>query len=156
MARVVNHAGLLSPEDLHLFNEGTHYRAYEKLGAHRITANGELGTFFAVWAPNAREVSVIGSFNAWDHRSHPLSARGSSGIWDTFIPGIENGALYKFHIRSHFHGHVVDKDDPFGFFHEKPPRTASVVWGLNYEWHDQEWMRTRGQRDSLQAPISIY
>jgi 1,4-alpha-glucan branching enzyme len=156
MARVVNHAGLLSPEDLHLFNEGTHYRAYEKLGAHRITANGELGTFFAVWAPNAREVSVIGSFNAWDHRSHPLSARGSSGIWDTFIPGIENGALYKFHIRSHFHGHVVDKADPFGFFHEKPPRTASVVWGLNYEWHDQEWMRTRGQRDSLQAPISIY
>jgi 1,4-alpha-glucan branching enzyme len=156
MALAVNHASLLSPEDLHLFNEGTHYRAYEKLGAHRITADGELGTFFAVWAPNAREVSVIGSFNGWDRRSHPLSARGSSGIWDTFIPGIENGVLYKFHIRSHLHGHVVDKADPFGFFHEKPPRTASVVWGLNYDWQDREWMRTRGQRDSLQAPISIY
>jgi 1,4-alpha-glucan branching enzyme len=156
MVLTANHVSLLTPDDLHLFNEGTHYRVYEKLGAHGMTASGERGAAFAVWAPNAREVSVIGSFNGWDRRSHPLHARGSSGIWEVFVPRVENGALYKFHIRSHHHGHVADKADPFGFFHEKPPRTASVVWDLDYKWNDQQWMKTRAQRDSLGAPISIY
>ncbi len=147
---------LITSEDLHLFNEGTHYRVHEKLGAHLLNDNGEQGTAFAVWAPNAREVSVIGSFNGWDRQTHKLQARGNSGIWEGFISGVDKGALYKFHIRSHHHAHVVDKADPYGIFHEKPPRTASVVWNLNYDWGDQEWMRTRGGRDSLNAPISIY
>src|SRR5438477_9995530 len=147
---------LITSEDLHLFNEGTHYRVHEKLGAHLLHDNGEQGTAFAVWAPNAREVSVIGSFNGWDRQTHKLQARGNSGIWEGFISGVDKGALYKFHIRSHHHAHVVDKADPYGIFHEKPPRTASVVWNLNYDWGDQEWMRTRGGRDSLNAPISIY
>src|SRR6058998_175897 len=149
-------ARLITGEDLHLFNEGTHYRVHEKLGAHLLNDNGEQGTAFAVWAPNAREVSVIGSFNGWDRQTHKLQARGNSGIWEGFISGVDKGALYKFHIRSHHHAHVVDKADPYGLFHEKPPRTASVVWNLNYDWGDQEWMRTRGGRSSLQAPISIY
>jgi len=140
---------LITSEDLHLFNEGTHYRVHEKLGAHLLHDNGEQGTAFAVWAPNAREVSVIGSFNGWDRQTHKLQARGNSGIWEGFISGVDKGALYKFHIRSHQHAHVVDKADPYGIFHEKPPRTASVVWNLNYDWGDQEWMRTRGGRDSL-------
>src|SRR3989441_877136 len=147
---------LITSEDLHLFNEGTHYRVHEKLGAHLLHDNGGQGTAFAVWAPNAREVSVIGSFNGWDRQTHKLQARGNSGIWEGFISGVDKGALYKFHIRSHHHAHVVDKADPYGIFHEKPPRTASVVWNLNYDWGDQEWMRTRGGRDSLNAPISIY
>src|SRR5438874_2106076 len=147
---------LIRSEYLHLFNEGTHYRVHEKLGAHLLHDNGGQGTAFAVWAPNAREVSVIGSFNGWDRQTHKLQARGNSGIWEGFISGVDKGALYKFHIRSHHHAHVVDKADPYGLFHEKPPRTASVVWNLNYDWGDQEWMRTRGGRDSLNAPISIY
>jgi len=147
---------LLTAEDFHLFNEGTHYRVYEKIGAHLLKRNGERGTAFSVWAPNAREVSVIGSFNGWDRHTHKLQPRESSGIWETFVPGVDKGALYKYHIRSHHHGHVAEKADPYGFFHEKPPRTASVVWDLNYDWGDQEWMRTRAGRNSLHAPISIY
>jgi 1,4-alpha-glucan branching enzyme len=147
---------LLTDEDLYLFNEGSHYRIHEKLGAHLITAGGEQGTCFSVWAPNARQVSVMGSFNGWDRHSHPLQARGSSGIWEGFVPGVTKGALYKFHIASHHHGHVADKADPFGVLHEKPPRTASVVWDLTYDWADHGWMEKRAARDSLQAPISIY
>jgi len=147
---------LLTDQDLHLFNEGTHYRIYDKLGAHVTTAVGETGTSFGVWAPNAREVFVMGSFNDWNSRSHPLHARGSSGIWEGFVPGVGKGTLYKFRILSHHHGHIADKADPFGFFHEKPPRTASVVWDLTYDWADREWMEKRAARSSLQAPISIY
>src|SRR5947209_9754701 len=147
---------LLTDQDLYLFNEGNHYRVDEKLGRDVITAGGEPGTCFSVWAPNAREVSVVGSFNEWDHRSHALHARGKSGIWEGFVPGVAKGRLYKFHIRSHHHGHVGDKADPFGFFHEKPPRTASVVWDLAYDWADQDWMQKRAAKESLQAPISIY
>jgi 1,4-alpha-glucan branching enzyme len=148
--------GLLSEEDLYLFNEGRHYRAYEKLGSHLTSIGGQPGTCFSVWAPNAREVTVIGSFNGWDHRSHPLHACGSSGIWEGFIPGVTKGTLYKFHIVSRHHGHVVDKADPFGLWHEKPPRTGSVVWDLEYEWADHDWMRNRQGRNSLHAPLSIY
>jgi len=101
-------------------------------------------------------VSVIGSFNGWDPRSHPLRARESSGIWEGFIPGVAKGSIYKFHIVSNHHGHVVDKADPFGILHEKPPRTASVVWDLEYQWTDQDWMKNRQAKNSLQAPICIY
>src|SRR6266851_178728 len=149
-------ASLLTDQDLHLFNEGTHYRIYNKLGAHLTTVRGQAGTYFAVWAPNASKVSVAGSFNSWDPKSHRLQARGSSGIWEGFVPGAGKGTLYKFHIISHNQGHVGDKTDPFGILHEEPPRTASVVWDLEYKWSDREWMETRAKRDSLQAPISVY
>ena len=149
-------ASLLTEQDLYLFNEGRNYRAYEKLGAHRTSVGGESGTCFSVWAPNAREVTVIGSFNGWDPRSHPLRACGSSGIWEGFIPGVDKGSVYKFHIVSRHHGHVVDKADPFGLWHEKPPRTASVVWDLEYQWADHDWMQNRQGKNSLHAPISIY
>lgn len=147
---------LLNPQDIHLFNEGRNYRAYERMGAHLMTAGDEAGVCFSVWAPNARQVSVIGSFNRWDQSAHPLYLRGNSGIWEGFVPGVTKGALYKFHIRSHHHGHVVDKADPFGTWHEKPPRTASVIWDLDYQWGDQRWMQGRKGRNSLHAPISIY
>jgi len=147
---------LFTAEDIYLFNEGRNYRAYEKLGSHLTDANGEQGTSFAAWAPNARGVSVIGSFNDWNNHSHPLYPRGSSGIWEGFVPGAGKGALYKYHIVSRHHGYVGDKADPFSFWYEKPPRTASVVWDLDYQWGDQEWMGTRAGRNSLHAPISIY
>ena len=99
---------------------------------------------------------MVGDFNGWDTQSHPLQARGSSGIWEGFVPGVGKGALYKYHIVSHNQGHVGEKADPFGIFHEKPPRTASVVWDLEYQWADKEWMATRAKRESLQAPISVY
>ena len=147
---------LLSDNDLYLFNEGSHYRLYEKMGAHPMTANGEAGTIFSVWAPNAREVSVLGSFNHWRPGTHNLRARGNSGIWEGFVPGIGKGTLYKFHIESHHHGHRVDKADPFGIWQERPPRTASVVWDLDYQWSDADWMQHRAPRNSLKSPISIY
>ncbi len=102
------------------------------------------------------KVSVIGNFNDWNNNAHPLEPRGSSGIWEGFIPGIQKGSLYKFHIVSQQHEYVGDKADPFGILHEKPPRTASVVWDLDYQWADDEWMKLRAGRQSLQSPISIY
>jgi 1,4-alpha-glucan branching enzyme len=147
---------LLTAEDLHLFNEGTHYRIHEKMGAHPMSADGQQGTCFSVWAPNAREVSVIGGFNHWTPGAHRLYPRGSSGIWEGFIPGVGKGSLYKYRIASLHHGHVADKADPFGIWHEKPPRTASVVWDLDYQWSDNDWMTNRRERNSLRAPISIY
>jgi 1,4-alpha-glucan branching enzyme len=146
----------LTDQDVYLFNEGTHYRMYEKLGAHLAGEGPAAGVSFAVWAPNAREVSVIGGFNEWKPGVHPLQARGSSGIWEGFIPGIGKGTLYKFHIVSNHHGYTGDKADPFGVFHEKPPRTASVVWDLDYTWADAEWMERRARRQTVRAPISVY
>ena len=147
---------LLSDQDLYLFNEGSNYRMHETMGAHLVSRNGLDGAVFSVWAPNARMVSVIGSFNAWDPRTHLLSPRGSSGIWEGFIPGVTKGALYKFHIESRRHSYQVDKADPLGIMHEKPPRTASVVWDLDYQWGDREWMEKRATRNSLRAPEAIY
>jgi len=147
---------LFSRDDLYLFNEGRNYRAYRQLGAHPAIFDGDEGTSFSVWAPNARKVSVIGNFNEWNLNAHPLEPRGSSGIWEGFVPGVDKGALYKFHIVSHHHGHVSDKADPFGILHEKPPRTASVVWDLEYSWNDRDWMTARPGRQNLHAPISIY
>ena len=146
----------LTDNDLYLFNEGSHYRLYEKMGAQPMSLGGETGTCFSVWAPNAREVSVIGPFNHWIPGVHKLHARGSSGIWEGFLPGVEKGTLYKFHIESHHHGHRADKADPFGLLHERPPRTASVVWDLDYQWSDSDWLQQRGARNSLKSPISIY
>src|SRR6266576_2082323 len=147
---------LLTDNDLYLFNEGSHYRVYDKLGAHMLTAGGETGTCFGVWAPNARSVSVIGSFNQWHPKTHPLHSRGNSGIWEGFVPGANKGALYKFHIESHHHGHRVDKTDPIGLLQEKPPRTASVVWDLDYSWSDRKWMEKRAARNSIKATMSVY
>jgi 1,4-alpha-glucan branching enzyme len=142
---------LLTAEDFYLFNQGTHYRLHEKLGAHRA---GD-GTYFAVWAPNARSVSVIGDFNGWD-RERDLLRPTDSGIWEGFVPGAGQGEVYKYAIVSQHDGHRVEKADPFGFLHEVPPKTASVVWDLEYDWYDSTWMEGRVRRNSHDAPISIY
>lgn len=142
--------------DLHLFNEGTHERLYEKLGAHPLVIEGEQGTHFSVWAPDATSVSVIGDFNGWDNIRHALHPRESSGIWEGFIPGLGHGTLYKYHIVSRYHGHRKDKADPFARFSEVAPRTASVVWDLSYDWGDAAWMTKRGEHHTLKSPISIY
>jgi 1,4-alpha-glucan branching enzyme len=143
---------LLSDWDFHLFNEGTHHKLWQKLGAHPV----EGGVIFGVWAPNALRVSVIGDFNGWDVNAHPLEDRGASGIWEGFVDGIGKGTHYKFHIDSKHHGYRVDKADPFGVHHETPPQTASVVWDLNYEWNDAEWMSNRRPRNSFEAPMTVY
>jgi 1,4-alpha-glucan branching enzyme len=149
-------ASLLTQDDLYLFNEGTHYRLYNKLGAHPLTANGTDGTYFAVWAPNAAEVSVMGEFNHWDKASHALRPRGDSGIWEGFISGVGRGTIYKYHIISRYQGYQVDKSDPLAFYNEVPPRTASIVWDLRYDWEDQQWMATRHTNNALTAPMAIY
>ncbi len=146
----------ITDDDLHLFNEGTHARLYEKLGAHRAKIGGSKGTYFAVWAPNADAVSVTGNFNDWDKESHPLSRRANSGIWEGFIPGVDNGALYKYFIRSRFMDYRADKADPFSVFNEIPPKTASIVWDLDYAWGDRDWMARRRECNALTKPISIY
>ncbi len=146
----------LSDDDLYLFGEGTHFRIYEKLGAHIATLNGEQGTYFAVWAPNAEYVAVVGDWNGWDPGKNAMRCRGNSGIWETFVPGVGKGAHYKFHIASRYYGYREDKTDPFGFFFEVSPRTASIVWDQEYEWGDGAWMQTRGQLQGVSAPMSIY
>jgi 1,4-alpha-glucan branching enzyme len=148
--------GLFGEQDLHLFNEGTHYRVYRKLGAHLTAIDGQEGVAFAVWAPNADSVSVMGDFDGWDKTSHPLRLVGASGIWQGFVPGLGPGAVYKYHLRSRLNGFVVDKADPVGFRQETPPRTGSVVWDLGYSWGDGEWMRQRRESNSVRKPISIY
>src|SRR6266581_2882097 len=147
---------LLGEQDLHLFNEGTHNRLYEKLGARLITVEGVRGAYFAVWAPNARQVSVIGDFSSWDRRSHALRPRGQSGIWEGFVPEVAAGACYKYYIISHSDDYRVEKADPFAFWSEIPPKTASVVYDLDYFWGDEEWMGRRRERNSFTSPIAIY
>ncbi|MBI4386108.1 MAG: 1,4-alpha-glucan branching protein GlgB [Elusimicrobia bacterium] len=147
---------LLTEEDLYLFNEGTHSRLYEKLGAHPARSGGEVGVHFALWAPDAARVSVIGDFNHWDHSRHPLRPRDRSGIWEGFIPAVLPGAKYKYHLESKVGGHTVDKADPFAFHAETAPRTASIVWDIGYVWGDDSWMARRGPKNGLGAPISIY
>lgn len=155
-AAVLYDVSLLTDEDLYWFNEGTHFRLYQKLGAHPLTVNGVAGAYFAVWAPNAAQVCVMGDFNGWDKASHPLRPRGQAGIWEGFIPGLGRGTHYKYYIISQHHGHRVDKADPVGFHHETPRKTASIVWDLDYTWGDQDWMRTRARRNALTAPWAIY
>ena len=147
---------LMSDEDVYLFNEGSHFHLYRKLGAHPVIRNGMAGTSFSVWAPDAEQVSVIGAFNDWKKGAHPLCRREKSGIWEGFLPGVVKGTLYKFQIRSRFNGYEVEKTDPFAFFNEIPPKTASIVWDLDYTWRDETWMASRHTRNALNAPISIY
>lgn len=143
--------------DIHLFREGTNYRIYEKMGAHPMKKGGREGVHFAVWAPNAESVSVIGDFNDWDAGKNKMEVIKDSGIWTTFIPGLAEGTLYKFFIVSRHGGTQAEKSDPFGFTSEVRPRTASVVWDLdNYEWQDKKWMKSREKHNDLDAPISIY
>jgi 1,4-alpha-glucan branching enzyme len=142
----------LTADDLYLFAEGTHGRLASKLGAH-VRPDG---TSFAVWAPNAERVSVIGDFNGWDTGSAPLEPVASSGIWSGRIDGAHEGQTYKFHIRSRHDGYRVDKADPFAFRAETPPKTGSIVWDLAYDWGDAEWLATRVERNGLSAPMSIY
>ena len=148
--RAPRSSSLLTDDDLHLWNEGTHYRLFEKLGAHPL----DTGTHFAVWAPSADSVSVIGDWNGWDASANPLLARGVSGIWEGFIEGVGPAAAYKYRITNG--DFVAEKADPFGFHHETPPNTASKVWDLSYEWGDEDWMERRGARNALDAPISVY
>jgi 1,4-alpha-glucan branching enzyme len=149
-------ANTLTSDDVFLFNEGSHYRLYEKLGAHLLTMDGVEGVYFAVWAPNARQVSVTGDFNSWNKTSHALYPRGQSGIWEGFIPGATEGAIYKYYVVSQQGDYHVEKADPFAFYAEMSPRTASIVWALNYAWQDQSWMEKRRTRNALDAPISVY
>ena len=155
-ARVIHEVSLLTDEDLYLFNEGSHLRLYEKLGAHPLRVDEQQGVYFALWAPSARGVWVMGDFNGWSKNSHPLKPRGSSGIWEGFIPGVWIGCRYKYHILGQYGDYRVDKADPVGFLHEVPPGTASVVWDLQYGWGDGSWMATRASKNSLDAPMSIY
>jgi 1,4-alpha-glucan branching enzyme len=147
----------LTDFDLYLWGEGKHYRAYEKLGAHLTEQDGLAGTHFAVWAPNAREVSVIGDFNSWEPGAFYLHQRATSGIWEGFVPGVGQGALYKFAIESHHQGYRVVKADPYAFAAEMRPNTASRVWDLGgHAWGDADWMARRGRAHTVDAPIAIY
>ncbi|MGQ0835771.1 MAG: 1,4-alpha-glucan branching protein GlgB [Gammaproteobacteria bacterium] len=147
---------MLTEHDVYLFREGTLFRAYEKLGAH-VLGGDVAATRFAVWAPNAKAVSVVGDFNGWNPKANPLAARtDSSGIWEALVRGVREGALYKFHIVSRHGEFVADKSDPYAIRTEEPPRTASVVWELDYAWHDDEWMARRARASALDAPMSIY
>ncbi len=153
---VVESFSLLTEFDINLFKAGKHYRLYEKLGSHLVEHNGIKGVYFAVWAPNARYVSVVGNFNSWEKNAHPLSARwDGSGIWECFVPHIGNGEVYKYFIQSSS-GELLEKGDPYAFFWEVPPMTASIVWDLKYKWNDSKWMKKRAAHNSLQAPISVY
>ncbi len=147
---------VLGDLDLQLFNEGNHLRTYEKLGAQVVRLNTVAGVLFAVWAPNASRVSVVGDFNAWDGRRHPMRVRGSSGIWELFIPGLGQGTKYKYEIKSKS-GAILLKTDPQGFFAEIRPKTASVVWDVSeFVWHDVDWLTRRAATDYLRSPLSIY
>jgi 1,4-alpha-glucan branching enzyme len=148
---------ILTDFDLHLLGEGTHYRNYERLGAHVRTHHGISGVHFAVWAPNAQRVSVVGNFNHWDGRRHPMGNRGATGVWELFIPGLCQGEVYKYEVKSRHQGYLVQKSDPYGFAAEMRPKTASIVWDVTrFRWHDDEWIASRVGRQSLDQPIAVY
>jgi 1,4-alpha-glucan branching enzyme len=146
---------LLTEYDRYLFAEGNHQRIYEKLGAHPTTLEGVNGVYFAVWAPNARNASVIGDFNFWDGRQHQMR-KGPTGIWDLFIPELAVGTSYKYEIKNEA-GHIYEKTDPYGFYQEVRPKTASIVADLSdYTWNDTDWLENRRHADPLAQPVSIY
>ncbi len=148
---------LFTDFDIDLFKAGKHFRLYEKLGAHLLEVDGVKGVYFAVWAPSARSVSVVGDFNYWIQGDHQLQVRwDSSGIWEGFIPGIEKGTTYKYKIQSNNGGIITEKADPFALYCEHPPHTASVVWDLDYKWKDKKWMETRKEHNDLDKPYSVY
>lgn len=147
---------VLSDFDLYLIGEGSHYKNYEKLGAHVMEVGGIKGVHFAVWAPNAKRVSVVGDFNNWDGRRHQMRVLGSSGIWELFIPGLNEGEIYKFEIKSQS-GDIFLKADPYAFFFEVRPKSASIVYNVNqYKWNDSEWMGMRSKANWFESPISVY
>jgi len=149
--------GALSEHDVHLFREGTHCRLYGKLGAHPVRTGGVEGTRFALWAPNAASVRVMGEFNQWNREAHHLARRqDGSGIWEGFVPGVGRGASYKYHVVPPREGPGVDKCDPFAFLADPPPGTAARAWTLDYEWGDGEWMTRRRNANAPDAPISVY
>lgn len=153
---MIQERSLLSADDLHLFNEGTHYHLFDKLGSHLCKFDDIEGVHFAVWAPSAEQVFVTGSFNGWDKQSHPLTHREQSGIWECFIAGIGKGTFYKYHIISRHNNYRVDKADPLAIATQRPPETASMVWELGYDWKDAEWMKRRSQINTLDRPLAIY
>ncbi len=156
MLKTATEPAWFGEQDLFLFNEGSHVRMYDKFGAHPTVRDGVAGTQFAVWAPSARYVSVVGNFNGWDRGANPLRVVGSGGVWEGFLPGDHKGECYKFHIASRDNGYTVDKTDPFAVLCEVAPKTASVVWDLDHEWNDEKWMAGRGPKSAQEAPISIY
>ncbi|MEM0245008.1 MAG: alpha-amylase family glycosyl hydrolase, partial [Zestosphaera sp.] len=157
MSRGVVEYSLITDYDVYLFREGRHYKIYEKLGAHPLVVDGVSGAYFAVWAPNAVEVHVVGDFNGWKTGIHKLIPRGDgSGIWEGFVGGVRVGDKYKYYIVSKFGGYKVFKGDPYAFLWETPPKTASIVWDLSYDWGDGEWLRVRASKNSYEAPITIY
>jgi 1,4-alpha-glucan branching enzyme len=148
---------LISEYDIYLFREGKHFTLHEKLGAHVMEHNNSKGTFFAVWAPNAKSVSVIGNFNSWQKDASHLKVRDDgSGIWQGFIPGVGKGEAYKYYIVSQHNNYAVEKADPLANYSEQPPKTASVVWEHNYPWNDSKWMNKRKNYNSLESPLSVY
>ncbi len=156
MSKVVVHS-LFTDFDIDLFKGGKHYRLYDKLGSHPIVVDGIKGTYFAVWAPSAKAVSVVGNFNGWNHEEHPLTVRwDSSGIWEGFIPTISHGEVYKYKIQSHNQGIWTEKADPFARLCEHPPKTASIVWSKDYVWKDKDWMGYRKDKNGLDKPYSVY
>jgi len=156
MSKVTSHS-LFTDFDIDLFKAGKHFKLFEKLGAHLIEVDGVKGVYFAVWAPTAHSVSVVGDFNYWTQGEHVLNVRwDSSGIWEGFIPDISKGTLYKYKIQSSINGVITEKADPFARYCEKPPHTASVVWDLDYKWKDDNWMQNRQDFNALDKPYSVY
>lgn len=156
MSKVVAHS-LFTDFDINLFKSGKHFRLYEKLGSHLMVVDGEKGTYFAVWAPSAKSVSVVGNFNSWDAENHKLLVRwDGSGIWEGFIPGVDKGSIYKYKIESHHDNIWTEKADPFARYCEQPPKTASMVWDAQYQWKDKNWMDTREKKNGLDKPYSVY
>src|SRR6056297_3270087 len=153
-----NEMSIITEHDVYLFKEGSHFELYSKLGSHVDPfENGPKGTFFAVWAPNALKVSVIGNFNEWDNGKDLLRSRNDgSGIWEVFIPGLGENCIYKYHIWSSYSGYEVDKSDPFAFYCQVPPATASVTKRLGHQWQDSEWMKKRKDKNSLASPFNVY
>jgi 1,4-alpha-glucan branching enzyme len=147
---------LLTDVDLHLFNEGSHAHLYEKLGSHPLTVGDVPGCYFAVFAPDALRVSVMGEFNGWNKETHPLVARAQSGIWEGFVPGVGVGSVYKYHLVSRYDGYRVDKADPFAFAHEVSPRTGSIVEEVDFLWEDADWMKRRAETQKPSSPVAIY
>ena len=156
MSKVITHS-LFTDFDIDLFRAGKHFQLYEKLGAHLLEVNGDKGVYFAVWAPSAKSVAVVGDFNYWNDNEHHLMVRwDGSGIWEGFIPGVEKGTSYKYKINSDDGNVITEKADPFALYCEKPPHTASIIWDLDYKWKDSSWMENRREKNALDKPFSVY